>query len=146
MTNVGQLISAIVLVAFGGLFAATDAALSTVSIARVEELVREERPGAVRLLRLMVDRPRYINLIVLLRMTCEVSATVLMAAYLDDYLGVSRGLMAAAAIMTVVSFVVVGDDAALLGEVDDLAQFDLRRERAVAETAPRRQRIADEHQ
>ncbi|ADT98799.1 MULTISPECIES: hemolysin family protein [Mycolicibacterium] len=115
MTNVGQLISAIVLVAFGGLFAATDAALSTVSIARVEELVREERPGAVRLLRLMVDRPRYINLIVLLRMTCEVSATVLMAAYLDDYLGVSRGLMAAAAIMTVVSFVVVGVGPRTLG-------------------------------
>ncbi|PQD99929.1 membrane protein [Mycolicibacterium parafortuitum] len=108
MTNLGQLIGAIVLVGFGGLFAAIDAALSTVSIARVEELVREERPGAVRLLQLMVDRPRYINLIVLLRMTCEVSATVLMAAYLDDYFGVSRGLMAAAAIMTVVSFVVVG--------------------------------------
>ncbi|ORB28516.1 hemolysin family protein [Mycolicibacterium parafortuitum] len=108
MTNLGQLIGAIVLVGFGGLFAAIDAALSTVSIARVEELVREERPGAVRLLELMVDRPRYINLIVLLRMTCEVTATVLMAAYLDDYFGVSRGLMAAAAIMTVVSFVVVG--------------------------------------
>ena len=108
MTNLGQLIGAIVLVGFGGLFAAIDAALSTVSIARVEELVREERPGAVRLLQLMGDRPRYINLIVLLRMTCEVSATVLMAAYLDDYFGVSRGLMAAAAIMTVVSFVVVG--------------------------------------
>lgn len=115
MTNVGQLISAIVLVAFGGLFAAIDAALSTVSIARVEELVRDERPGAVRLLKLMVDRPRYINLIVLLRMTCEVSATVLMAAYLDDYLGVSRGLMAAAAIMTVVSFVVVGVGPRTLG-------------------------------
>ncbi|MDG4667560.1 hemolysin family protein [Mycobacterium sp. 236(2023)] len=108
MSNIGQLIGAIVLVAFGGLFAAIDAALSTVSIARVEELVREERPGAVRLARVMVDRPRYINLIVLLRIACEVSATVLMAAYLDDYTGVSLGLMAAAAIMTVVSFVVIG--------------------------------------
>ncbi|MBB2992288.1 CBS domain containing-hemolysin-like protein [Mycolicibacterium iranicum] len=115
MTNLGQLIGAIVLVAFGGLFAATDAALSTVSIARVEELVRDERPGAVRLIQVMVDRPRYINLIVLLRMACEVSATVLMAAYLDDYLGVSRGLMAAAGVMTVVSFVVVGVGPRTLG-------------------------------
>ena len=41
MTNLGQLISAVVLVIFGGLFAAIDAALSTVSIARVEELVRD---------------------------------------------------------------------------------------------------------
>lgn len=108
MSNLGQLISAIALVIFGGLFAAIDAALSTVSIARVEELVRDERPGATRLIRVMVDRPRYINLMVLLRLACEVSATVLMAAYLDDYFGVSTGLMAAAGIMTVVSFVVIG--------------------------------------
>ena len=108
MSPIGQLISAIVLVAFGGLFAAIDAALSTVSMARVEELVRDERPGAVRLARVMVERPRYINLIVLLRITCEVSATVLLAAYLDGSLGVTWGLVAAAAIMVVVSFVAIG--------------------------------------
>ena len=108
MSPIGQLVSAIVLVAFGGVFAAIDAALSTVSMARVEELVREERPGAVRLARVMVERPRYINLIVLLRIICEVSATVLLAAYLDGGLGVTWGLVAAAAIMVVVSFVAIG--------------------------------------
>ncbi|MCB0950137.1 MAG: HlyC/CorC family transporter [Mycobacterium sp.] len=108
MSPIGQLISAIVLVGFGGLFAATDAALSTVSMARVEEFVREERPGAVRLARVMVERPRYINLIVLLRITCEVGATVLLAAYLDGGLGVTWGLAVAAAIMVVVSFVAIG--------------------------------------
>jgi len=108
VSGVGQLIGAIVLVAVGGLFAATDAALSTVSMARVEELVRDERPGAVRLSRVMGERPRFINLIVLLRITCEVSATVLLAAYLDGHLGVTWGLVAAAAIMVVVSFVVIG--------------------------------------
>lgn len=108
MTPIGQLISAIVLVGFGGLFAAMDAALSTVSKARVEELVRDERPGAVRLAQVMVERPRYINLIVLLRITCEVSATVLLAAYLDGGLGVTGGLAVGAAIMVVVSFVAIG--------------------------------------
>lgn len=108
MTSLGQLIFAIVLVALGGLFAAIDAAISTVSIARVEELVRDERPGAVRLHKIMAERPRYINLVVLLRIACEVSATVLLAAYLDDYTGVRWGLISAAAIMTVVSFVVIG--------------------------------------
>jgi CBS domain containing-hemolysin-like protein len=108
VNGLGQLIGAIALVGLGGLFAAIDAAVSTVSMARVEELVRDERPGAVRLIGIMADRPRYINLVVLLRITCEVSATVLMAAYLDDYLGVSWGLAAAAAIMAVVSFVLVG--------------------------------------
>lgn len=91
MSGLPQLIGAIALVAFGGLFAAIDAALSTVSMARVEELVRDERPGAVRLSRVMNERPRYINLIVLLRISCEVTATVLLAAYLDGLLGVSWG-------------------------------------------------------
>jgi len=108
VSNLGQLIGAIILICVGGLFAAIDAAISTVSIARVEELVRDERPGAPRLVRIMSERPRYINLIVLLRIACEVSATVLLAAYLDDYLGVSWGLVSSAAIMTVVSFVVIG--------------------------------------
>ncbi|KUH96804.1 hypothetical protein AU189_08480 [Mycolicibacterium acapulense] len=115
MTGVGQLIFAIVLVFFGGVFAAIDAALSTVSMARVEELVREERPGAVRLARVMAERPRYINLIVLLRIACEVGPTVLLAAYLDGHLGVTWGLFVAAAIMVVVSFVVIGVGPRTLG-------------------------------
>ena len=51
------------------------------SFARVEELVRDERPGAVRLARVIAERPRYINLVVLLRITCEMTATVLLVAY-----------------------------------------------------------------
>ncbi|EUA87641.1 hypothetical protein I551_5904 [Mycobacterium ulcerans str. Harvey] len=39
-----QLLGAIALVGLGGLFAAIDAAISTVSLARVQELVREARP------------------------------------------------------------------------------------------------------
>jgi CBS domain containing-hemolysin-like protein len=115
VNGLAQLVGAIVLVALGGLFAAIDAALSTVSMARVEELVREERPGAVRLSRVMNERPRFINLIVLLRITCEVTATVLLAAYLDGHLGVSWGLAAAAGIMAVVSFVAVGVGPRTLG-------------------------------
>ena len=68
------------LICLGSLFAAIDAAINTVSMARVQELVRDERPGAVRLAKVMTDRPRYINLVVLLRIVCEISATVLLAA------------------------------------------------------------------
>jgi len=108
VTGLSPLVGAVVLVALGGLFAALDAALSTVSLARVDELVREERPGAVRLARVVAERPRYINLIVLLRISCEVTATVLLVSYLDGILGVTRGLVVSAAIMVVVSFVVIG--------------------------------------
>ncbi|MBV8928414.1 MAG: HlyC/CorC family transporter [Mycobacteriaceae bacterium] len=108
MTGLGPLLVAIALVGLGGLFAATDAAISTVSMARVEELVRDERPGAVRLARIIADRPRYINLVVLLRIACEVAATALLVAYLYEDLGLDWGLFAAAGIMVVVSFVAIG--------------------------------------
>ncbi|MCV7064638.1 hemolysin family protein [Mycolicibacterium houstonense] len=108
MTGLLPLIGAVVLVGFGGLFAAIDAALSTVSIARIEELARDERPGAARLGRVVEERPRYINLVVLLRITCEISATVLLVSFLDGLLGVGWGLVASAAIMVVTSFVAIG--------------------------------------
>jgi CBS domain containing-hemolysin-like protein len=108
VTGLLPLVGAIALVVFGGLFAAIDAALSTVSIARIDELVRDERPGAARLAAVVAERPRYTNLVVLLRITCEVSATVLLASILDGLLGVSWGLVTAAAIMVVTSFVAIG--------------------------------------
>ncbi|BBZ76651.1 membrane protein [Mycolicibacterium anyangense] len=108
MTGLGPLLGAIALIAMGGLFAAIDAAISTVSVARVEELVRDERPGALRLARVMAERPRYINLVVLLRIACESAATVLLVAFLWDDLGLTWGLVAAAGIMTIASFVVIG--------------------------------------
>ena len=108
MTGWSALLGAIALIALGGLFAAIDAAISTVSVARVEELVRDERPAALRLARIMAERPRYINLVVLLRIACEAAATVLLVAFLWDDLGLKWGLVVAAAIMTVASFVAMG--------------------------------------
>ena len=108
MSGIGALVGAIALIALGGLFAAIDSALSTVSMARVEEMVRDERPGAVRLASVIADRPRYINLIVLLRITCEAAATVLLVAFLWDDLGLKWGLVVAAAVMVVISFVAIG--------------------------------------
>jgi CBS domain containing-hemolysin-like protein len=108
VTGIASLIGALALIGLGGVFAAIDAAISTVSIARVDELVRDERPGAARLARVVADRPRYINLVVLMRITCETAATVLLVVYLYEDLGPTWGLLVAAAIMVVVSFVAIG--------------------------------------
>jgi len=108
VTELAPLIGAIALILLGGVFSAIDAAISTVSMARVEELLRDERPGAARLARVVNERPRYINLVVLLRIACEATAAVLMVAYLYDHLGFQWTLFAAALIMTVSSFVLVG--------------------------------------
>lgn len=108
MSELAPLLGAIALAVLGGFFAAIDAAISTVSIARIEEMVRDERPGAVRLARVVSERPRYINLVVLLRIACETTATVLLVEYLRDLMSVGWALLIAAAVMVVVSFVLIG--------------------------------------
>lgn len=109
------LAGAIALILLGGLFSAIDAAISTVSTARVSELIREERPGAVRLGQVVREKPRYINLVVLLRIACEATAAVLMVAYLNDRFGLRWALVGTAVIMTVASFVAVGVGPRTLG-------------------------------
>jgi CBS domain containing-hemolysin-like protein len=115
LTGLGQLLGAIALIALGGLFAATDAAISTVSIARVQELVRDERPGAGALFKVMSERPRYINLVVLLRTTCEITATVLLVVFLYDNFGLDWALFGAAVAMVLISFVLIGVGPRTLG-------------------------------
>jgi hypothetical protein len=115
LTGLSELLGAVALVALGGVFAAMDAAISTVSPARVQELVRDERPGAVSLATVMVDRPRYINLVVLLRIVCEVTATVLLVVFFYDNGGMKPAVFGAAAIMAVTNFVAIGVGPRTLG-------------------------------
>lgn len=115
MTEFGLFLATITLIVLGGLFAAIDAAIGTVSLARVDELVREERPGAVRLATVMAERARYINLVVLLRITCEITATALLVVFLRHNLSLNWGLFAAAAIMVVTSFIIIGVGPRTLG-------------------------------
>lgn len=115
MIGLGLFFGTIALIMAGGAFAATDAAISTVSPARVVELVRAERPGAARLAGVMTDRARYINLVVLLRIACEVTATALLVVFLGHNLGQDAGLFAAASIMVATSFIVIGVGPRTLG-------------------------------
>ena len=49
------LVFALVLLAAAGVFAAVDTAVSTVSIARVEDMVKEQRAGARRLVAVLLS-------------------------------------------------------------------------------------------
>ncbi|GAB0103361.1 hemolysin family protein [Nocardia sp. JMUB6875] len=115
MNSFVLLLLAIVLVPAGGVFAALDSALNTISPARVEDLVRADRTGAARLARIIADRPRYVNLMVLLRLTCEITATVLLAAALMDWLGEASALLITAAVMVLVDYLVIGVGPRTLG-------------------------------
>jgi CBS domain containing-hemolysin-like protein len=111
VSDVTLLTTAAGLVVLAGLFAMSDASLNVVSPARAHELVREGKPGASALQVIAADPARYINLLLLLRLLCELTATTLVALVTSDAVGHDRGWLAAlitAGSMTVVSFVIVG--------------------------------------
>ncbi|MFI9535023.1 hemolysin family protein [Nocardia fusca] len=109
------LLVAVLLAAVGGVFAAVDSALNTLSPARLDDMARGDRPGAVRLGRIVDDRPRYVNLMVLLRILCEITATVLLAAALSSFLDSGWALLVTAVVMVLVSYVVIGVGPRTLG-------------------------------
>jgi CBS domain containing-hemolysin-like protein len=97
------------LVVLAGLFAMTDAALGAVSAARAGSLARAGMWGAGALQAVATDRPRYLNLLLLLRLLCELTATTLVALVAVDTFGIGwTAALVTAGTMTVVSFVVVG--------------------------------------
>ncbi|MFC5996874.1 hemolysin family protein [Pseudonocardia hispaniensis] len=104
-----MIVIAALLVPLAGLFAAADAAITSVSRARVESLVRAGRPGARALAAVVVDRPRHVNLLLLLRLAAETAATVLLAVGLLRVVTPSwLAVLLAAVIMVVVSYVLIG--------------------------------------
>ena len=62
---VDAVIALLVILPLAGVLSSMETALSSLSLARVESLVKDERSGAPRLLRVMNNRPTYINLLVL---------------------------------------------------------------------------------
>jgi CBS domain containing-hemolysin-like protein len=107
---------AVALVPTGGALAALDAALTRVSVARVEELVREHRRGAVPLSKVVLDRARYTNLLLLLRVAAEVTATVFVTVAAVAELGSSWAVVIGSiVVMVLVSYVLIGVGPRTLG-------------------------------
>jgi CBS domain containing-hemolysin-like protein len=107
--NVWLLLVAAALVVLAGLFSAADAALSTFSRARAEELQGEGRAGARRLVVLLADLPRYLNTALFLRLLCEISAIVLVTLELHAaYDAWWPTVLTTIGAMLVVSFVAIG--------------------------------------
>ena len=108
-SDVALLVIAICLVPLGGVLACVDSALARVSVARVEEMVREGRRGARALAVIVVDRARYSNLLLLLRVTCELSATVLVTIVARSVFGGRWAVpVLTVAVMVVVVYVLIG--------------------------------------
>ncbi|HJX42492.1 MAG TPA: DUF21 domain-containing protein, partial [Geodermatophilus sp.] len=107
---------AVCLVPLAGLCGAMDAALQRVSPARVEELRRDGVGRAARLEQLLEERARAVALLLLLRIVCEMVAAVLLAVVLVGVLGATwQTVLVSAAVMTVVSYVLIGVGPRTLG-------------------------------
>jgi CBS domain containing-hemolysin-like protein len=107
---------AVGLVLMAGLLAGAETALARVSRVTVEELVRENRRGAGKLAEVVADPARYVNMVLLLRIGCELVATVIVADLCISWLDETwRAYVVAAAIMIVISYVLIGVGPRTLG-------------------------------
>jgi len=108
--DVWLLTTAATLVVLAGVFSAADAALGSSSRARAAELAGEGRAGARRLVTLLDDPARYLNTALLLRLLCEIAATVLVTQLVREAWDGAFWTAATTsiAVMLVVSFVVIG--------------------------------------
>jgi CBS domain containing-hemolysin-like protein len=104
------------LVFMAGLLAGTETALARVSRVTVDEALREGRRGAKRLAEVVADPARYVNMVLLLRIGCELVATVIVADLCISWLDETwRAYVTAAAIMILISYVVIGVGPRTLG-------------------------------
>jgi CBS domain containing-hemolysin-like protein len=108
--DVWLLVVAAALVVLAGGFSAADAALTSFSRARAEELVGENRAGAGHLVTLLTDPARYLNTALLLRLLCEISAIVLVTRQITRALDGAwwASVLLTIGVMLVVSFVAIG--------------------------------------
>ena len=103
------LVVAAALVPIAGVLAAADAAITMVSPARLEEMTRDGRRGAHALLSITEDRPRYTNLLLLLRTAAEITSTVMVAKVALSAWGFQFWVgVALVAVMVVITYVAIG--------------------------------------
>ncbi len=106
----GQILMVIGLIVLASALTSMEAALSGFSRARALELAHEQRPGAIRLLRLLDDAAHHLNALLVLRLLAETSAVVLATTLLLDLFGPDRwtSVLLAIGLMFLVLFVLIG--------------------------------------
>ena len=116
-----QLVLAAILVAVAMLLVMAETAIGRVSRSQIEDVVREDAKRADRLLAVIHDRARYVNVLLFLSTIATVTATVLVGYVSVDRLVVQSdgspalAMLVAVAVMVTVSYVVLGVAARTLG-------------------------------
>jgi CBS domain containing-hemolysin-like protein len=110
-SQVWLLILSLALIVISGLMVSAETAIGRVSRGRIEELGREGDKRAARLIRVLDDRARYVNVLLFLSTVATVTATVLVAYVCEGVFrswSVGWAMALAVAIMVVVSYVALG--------------------------------------
>ena len=103
------LAGALALTLLAGWCASAEAALARISRAGAKELGRGVGEGSTPLQVVLAEVPRYLSVLLLVRIAAELSATVLVVAVLLHWVGHGwRAFVVTAAVMTVVIYVVAG--------------------------------------
>lgn len=111
-----MILAVILLMAIAGVLNTVETAVSSISRARANEMVRDEVAGAKALVRVLDYRARNVNVLVLLRTVCEVSGSVLVAVLAMEYIRSDAWAITAAIVaMTLFSYLVLGVTSRTLG-------------------------------
>jgi CBS domain containing-hemolysin-like protein len=141
MTNdVWLLILAAVLVLLAALLVSAETALVRVSRSRIEEMRKEHPLRVDRLLLVLDDRPRYVNVLLLLSTAAMVTSTVLVTYVSVDVLALawqwslSLSLVFAGVVMVIISYVALGVIPRIFGQyyAEHIALAAARPSRAIA--------------
>ncbi|MFF1498505.1 hemolysin family protein [Streptomyces sp. NPDC058316] len=107
--SVPLVLGAVLLVVVGWLAACAEAGIARVSSFRAAEAVRSGRRGSQKLEQVAADPTRYLNVALLVRVACEMSAGVLVTyACLKEFPQTWEALAVAMAVMVLVSYVAIG--------------------------------------
>ena len=110
-SQVWLLVLSLALIIVSGLMVSAETAIGRVSRGRIEELGREGDKRAARLIHVLDDRARYVNVLLFLSTVATVTATVLVAYVCEGVFRswpVGWAMALAVAIMVVVSYVALG--------------------------------------
>jgi len=108
------IVAIVLLLGFAGFLAATESALTSISRVLIEAL--ESKRGGSLLKKFSKQPAKYLNVILLVRKTCELTATVLVASILLRNYPSAQAMALTVLIMVIVSYVVVGVGPRTLGK------------------------------
>jgi len=114
--NIVTILLVILLLLFAGFLAGSESALNSISRVIVDDLIANKPKQAQRLMKVIQEPYRYLNVLLLVRKTCELTATVLAAdAFLAHTHHHALSIAITIAVMVTLSYVVVGVGPRTLG-------------------------------